>query len=129
MSHFAYVQDGVVQEVIVAEQDFINGLPERPGRWIQTSYNTRQNKHILGGTPLRGNYAGVGYIYDEQHDVFYPPCPFRGWRLDHDIWDWVPGRPYPEDGKNYAWNQHEQDWVEIEFDPVTNEPIIPWDQT
>lgn len=126
MSHFAYVQDGIVREVIVAEQDFVDGLPPRPGRWIQTSYNTLHNQHRLGGIPLRGNYAGIGYIYDAEHDVFYPPCPFFGWVLDKDTWSWIPGKPMPKDGKHYAWKETIQDWVEIEFDPVTNLPIIPW---
>lgn len=73
MSHYAKVNsDNIVEQVIVAEQDFIDTLE---GRWIQTSYNTRGGIHRLGGTPLRKNYAGPGYTYDSERDAFIPPRP------------------------------------------------------
>jgi hypothetical protein len=73
MSHFAKVENGVVTQVIVAEEDFIStGALGDPTNWKQTSYNTHANQHPQD-RPLRGNYAGVGYTYDAQHDVFYPP--------------------------------------------------------
>jgi hypothetical protein len=59
---------GVVVNVIVAEQDFID---TQSGTWVQTSYNTRAGVHILQGTPLRKNYAGIGYVYDADRDAFY----------------------------------------------------------
>ena len=59
MAHFAKVLDGKVIQVIVAEQEFIDTfVDETPGKWIQTSYNTKGGQHLLGGTPLRKNYAG-----------------------------------------------------------------------
>jgi hypothetical protein len=58
MAHYALIENGVVTNVIVAEQDFID---TQSGTWVQTSYNTRAGVHILQGTPLRKNYAGVGY--------------------------------------------------------------------
>jgi hypothetical protein len=65
MSHFAKVCDGKVLRVIVAEKEFFDTyVDDAPGEWIQTSYNTQGGKHLLGGTPLRGNYAGIGYTYD-----------------------------------------------------------------
>lgn len=75
MAHFAEInKEGVVIRVIVAEQDFIDsGLVGNPDNWIQTSYNTVEGKHKLGGTPLRKNYAGVGYQYDRERDAFIPP--------------------------------------------------------
>jgi hypothetical protein len=74
MSHFAKVENGIVTQVIVAEQDVINsGLFGNPASWIQTSYNTRDGVHILGGTPLRKNFAGIGYTYDPVADEFNPP--------------------------------------------------------
>ena len=80
MSHFAKVVDGKVTQVIVAEPDFFTTFVDTsPGSWIQTSYNTIGNKHTLGGTPLRGNYAGIGFIYDQANDVFYAPQPFPSW--------------------------------------------------
>jgi hypothetical protein len=66
MSHFANVVDGVVVSVIVAEQDFVDLLP---GQWVQTSFNTLGGVHLLGGTPLRMNYAEVGGTYDAERDA------------------------------------------------------------
>ena len=81
MGHYAKVESGIVTTVIVAEQDFINTL-ETPSDWVQTSYNTRGGKHYApdsqdedSGTPLRKNYAGVGYTYDAVRDAFYSPQP------------------------------------------------------
>jgi hypothetical protein len=85
MSHYAKIENGIVQQVIVAEQDFIN---TQTGTWIQTSYNTRGNIHTNGGTPLRGNYAGIGHIYDSAHDVFYKPQPGPTWTLNTTTWLW-----------------------------------------
>ena len=47
--------------------------------WIQTSYNTSGNQHKLGGTPFRGNYAGIGYIWDSENQIFWPPKPYTSW--------------------------------------------------
>jgi hypothetical protein len=72
--HFALVNNqNIVEQVIVAEQDFIDSLPEDQ-KWIQTSYNTRNGVHLNGGTPLRKNFAGIGYIYDPEKDEFNPPA-------------------------------------------------------
>ena len=61
MSHFAKIVDGKVVSVIVAEKEFFDTFVDNsPGQWVQTSYNTHGNKHTQGGTPLRGNFAGVG---------------------------------------------------------------------
>jgi len=74
MSHFAKVENNIVTQVIVAEQDVINtGLFGNPASWIQTSYNTHNGVHLLGGTPLRKNFAGIGYTYDPVADEFNPP--------------------------------------------------------
>lgn len=76
MGHYAKVVDGIVSKVIVAEEEFFeNFVDDSPGEWIQTSYNTRGGEHILGGTPLRKNYAGVGYSYDQSRDAFIHPKP------------------------------------------------------
>jgi hypothetical protein len=74
MAHFAKIQNNIVTQVIVAEQDVIDsGLFGDPASWIQTSYNTHNGVHILGGTPLRKNFAGIGYTYDFIADEFNPP--------------------------------------------------------
>lgn len=115
MSHFAHIDsNGVVDTVIVAEQDFIDTLPDKEN-WIQTSYNTIQGKHLLGGTPLRKNYAGIGYIYDPVLDAFIPPKIYDSWVLDPDIGSWVAPIPRPEDGKDYWWDEQNKQWLVIEI--------------
>ena len=114
MSHYAKVLDGKVIQVIVAEAEFFDTFVDSsPGEWIQTSYNTLANKHLLGGTSLRGNYAGIGFIYDRQNDVFYPPKPFPSWVLNESTWLWDAPVPYPTDGKMYQWNEETKSWVEV----------------
>ena len=113
MSHFAKVCDGKVVNVIVAEQEFFDTFVDTsPGTWIQTSYNTYGNKHTQGGTPLRGNYAGVGYIYDAVNDVFYAQQPYPSWILNADYL-WEAPIAYPLDDKVYAWNESIVNWVVI----------------
>jgi hypothetical protein len=113
MSHFAKVENGLVTQVIVAEEDFIStGALGDPANWKQTSYNTHANQHPEN-KPLRGNYAGVGYTYDAQHDVFYPPKPYPSWSLDQATWTWKAPTPYPTDNKPYSWNETTKTWVEI----------------
>lgn len=113
MSHFAKVLDGKVIQVIVAEKEFFNTFVDTSaGEWIQTSYNTYGNEHILGGTPLRGNYAGIGFTYDRENDVFYAPQPFTSWVLNQDTWLWEAPVPMPTNGM-YKWDELALNWVEI----------------
>lgn len=115
MSHFAKVLDGKVTRVIVAEPEFFDTFVDTsPGTWLQTSYNTRGNQHTNGGTPLRGNYAGIGYTYDQANDVFYAPQPFASWTLNQTTWLWEAPTPCPTDNKRYRWNEATTSWVEIE---------------
>lgn len=104
MAHFAKVVDGIVQQVIVAEEDFFKSFVDSsPGEWIQTSYNTKGGKHLLGGIPFRKNYAAIGGAYDYTRDAFIPPKPFESWILDENTCLWNPPIPYPSDGKIYKW--------------------------
>ena len=113
MSHFALVNaQGVVEQVIVAEQDFIDSLLDASS-WVQTSYNTRGGVHTLGGTPLRKNYAGIGYIYDADRDAFIAPKPYTSWLLDDFTCQWNAPTPMPTDGKMYSWDEATTSWVEI----------------
>jgi hypothetical protein len=115
MSHFAKVLDGKVTQVIVAEPEFFNTFVDTsPGAWIQTSYNTHGNQHTNGGTPLRGNYAGIGYTYDRTNDVFYAPRPFASWILNETTWLWEAPVAMPDDDKKYEWNEATTSWKEIE---------------
>jgi len=120
MSHFAKVVDGKVTQVIVAEPEFFDTFVDSsPGQWLQTSYNTRGNVHYGqdgkpdGGVALRGNYAGVGYSYDQTHDVFYAPQPFPSWTLSNTTWLWEAPTPMPTDGKPYVWDEPTRAWKEI----------------
>ena len=111
MSHFAKVENGIVVHVIVAEQDVIDSGIFGTG-WIQTSYNTHAGQHPEG-RPLRKNYAGVGYTYDEQRDAFIPPKRYPSWTLDEETCCWVAPTPRPNDGKFYRWNEEQLNWVEV----------------
>jgi hypothetical protein len=113
MSHFAKVLDGKVVQVIVAEPEFFQTFVDSsPGEWIQTSYNTLGNRHPEN-RPLRGNYAGIGYIYDRTHDVFYAPQPFPSWVLDQTTWSWNAPTPMPTDGNAYVWDENTKTWVRV----------------
>ena len=119
MSHFAQIdENNVVTQVIVAEQDFIDtGLVGDPSKWIQTSYNTQAGEHKLGGTPLRKNYAGIGFSYDAVRDAFIPPKPFPSWTLVEDTCQWEAPVAMPTDGKMYQWDEATTNWVEIANGP------------
>jgi hypothetical protein len=111
MSHFAKVLDGKVTQVIVAEPEFFETFVDStPGEWIQTSYNTRGNQHTQGGTPLRGNYAGIGYTYDRTNDVFYESKPYASWILNNTTWTWEPPVAMPTDDKQYVWDESTTSW-------------------
>jgi hypothetical protein len=115
MSHFAKVLDSKVIQVIVAELEFFeNFVDTSPGTWIKTSYNTYGNAHKLGGTPLRGNYAGVGFTYDAINDVFYAPQPYPSWILNESTWLWESPVAYPTDDKFYFWDEATTSWKEVE---------------
>ena len=125
MAHFAKVLDGKVTQVIVAEQEFIDNLVEvEAGRWIQTSYNTQGGIHYEPNsnyeTPsedqtkaLRKNYAGIGYIYDEDRDAFYAPQPYPSWTLNETTCFWEAPVTKPTDGARYEWNEETQTWDSV----------------
>jgi hypothetical protein len=114
MSHFAKVTDGKVTQVIVAEKEFFDTyVDSTPGEWIQTSYNTIGGTHTLGGTPLRGNYAGIGYTYDRTNDVFYAPKPYASWTISAPTWTWEAPVAMPTDGKLYKWDEATTSWIEV----------------
>ena len=114
MAHFAKVQNGLVTQVIVAEPEFFQTFVDTsPGEWVQTSYNTHGGVHANGGTPLRKNYAGIGFTYDRTCDAFIPPQPFPSWVLDEETCLWNAPVAYPNDGESYQWNEETQSWIVI----------------
>ena len=108
MAHFAKVENGIVTQVIVAEQEYINTLE---GQWVQTSYNTHGGVHTLGGTPLRKNYAAKRMVYDSIRDAFYNPQPYQSWTLNEDTCQWEAPVAHPTDGKLYTWIESLQQWA------------------
>jgi hypothetical protein len=115
MAHYAQVINGIVQQVLVIEQEVINtGLFGDPKLWIQTSYNTYGGVHKLGGTALRKNFAGLGYTYDAELDAFYPPRPYASWQLNPTTCLWNAPVAYPQDGKYYTWDEATVNWKELE---------------
>ncbi len=114
MAHFAKVLDGKVVQVIVAEPEFFTTFVDSsPGEWIQTSYNTQGGVHKNGGTPLRKNYAGIGFAYDAARDAFIPPKPYNSWVLDEQTCLWNAPVSYPADNKRYTWDEATTSWVEV----------------
>jgi hypothetical protein len=130
MAHFAKIGTGnkvtqvlvVSNDIALTEQagvDFLNNLYNTRDVWKQTSYNTVGGVHLLGGTPLRKNYAGVGFQYDSSRDAFIPPKPYASWTLNESTCQWDSPTPKPDDsyvkkdGKTYIWNEAEQRWDEV----------------
>jgi len=102
--------NGVEQEEI-GIQFLKNLFNEQDAVWKQTSYNTMNNIHNLGGTPFRKNYAGIGYTYDSQRDAFIPEKPYNSWVLNENTCNWDAPVAYPTDGNMYDWNEENQNWV------------------
>jgi len=120
MSHFAKLdENNVVTFVTVGRQEddgLEAELSERTGdTYKQTSYNTHGGVHLLGGTPFRKNYAGIGYTYDEDRDAFIPPQPYESWELDEDTCLWGAPVPLPDDADtvDYVWDESSTNWVEV----------------
>ena len=109
MGYFAHIdENSVVTTVIVATQEFIDTNAEGdPANWIETS---------IDGS-FRKQYAGIGYTYDAQADVFITPQPYPSWVLDAN-YDWVAPVPYPQDGKCYDWDETIINWVEVPCMPT-----------
>jgi hypothetical protein len=105
-----YDSNGVEQEEIGIQ--FLKNLFNEPDAiWKQTSYNTMNGIHNLGGTPFRKNYAGIGYTYDSQRDAFIPEKPYNSWVLNENTCNWDAPVAYPTDGNMYNWNEENQNWV------------------
>ena len=110
MAHYAKIdENNIVTEIIVADQEYVDTLE---GTWIQTSYNTHNGEHVLGGTPIRKNFAGVGSTYDAEKDAFIPQKGYASWILNEETCQWEAPTPYPSDGNNYKWNEETTAWVE-----------------
>lgn len=117
MAHWANLdENNIVTQVIVVADDkdeaWVSNL--LGGIWKKTSYNTKHNKHALGGEPYRKNYASIGYTYNLELDAFIPPKPYLSWILNTEIGDWVAPIPYPTDEYEYFWNEEQITWQKLE---------------
>lgn len=124
MAHYAFLdENNIVTEVIPGrDENDLDNLPNVFSSWEEwyadyrnqtckrTSYNTKNNQHQLDGTPFRGNFAGIGYTYDEINDVFYAPQPYPSWVLNETTWTWEAPIPYPSDNNFYLWNEETTSW-------------------
>ena len=137
MAHYCFInEENIVVEVITGrDEEDLNNLPEGYESWEEyyetkrdnltckrTSYNTFGNQHLYDGTPFRGNYAGVGMIYDPENDVFYSEAPYPSWTISAETnWIWEAPVSYPSDAnelmdtsepyKAYSWSEDDQEWI------------------
>jgi hypothetical protein len=117
MAHFANVdENGIVRQVIVVSNSVLldenNQESEEKGiefckqifgsssNWIQTSYNNN----------FRGTFAGIGFSYNPEKDIFVPPKPYESWVLLENGFTWVSPIPYPNDGNFYLWDENNLTW-------------------
>lgn len=124
MAHYAELDaNNVVTQVFVGrdEDDLAEGVTDweiyyaRPGFTVKrTSYNTVAGQHVLGGTPFRGTYAGIGFTYDEDLDAFIPPKPYPSWELDEATYSWVAPIPMPEEDGPWVWDEETTSWTLIQ---------------
>ena len=127
MAHYAFLNDNnIVTEVITGiDEDAKDDLPSEFDSWEEfyadfrgqtckrTSYNTLANEHNDSGTAFRGNYAGIGYTYDASNDVFIASKPYASWTMNESTWTWEAPEAYPDDGKDYIWNENKEEWEEV----------------
>ena len=113
-TYFAKVKDGTVENVIVADQSFVDSLPSETGvEYVQTDKKSYHGIHDDGGTPFRHTFAEIGGTYDKEKDIFLDPKPGKDWTLDENNF-WIPPIPYPdipEDMAYYEWKDG-IGWVE-----------------
>ena len=115
--------DGVEDETV--GQQYLETHNNWPAQmWIQTSYNTHSNQHSNGGAPLRGNYAGIGYEWDEDNQIFWPKKPYASWVKNTTTAQWqspigdAPALTAEQTSQNeagthkwgYDWNEEGQSW-------------------
>lgn len=125
MAHYAFLdENNIVVNVIPGKNEGESDIDweEYYGNVLglvckRTSYNTFENSHRENGVPFRGNYAGIGYIYLPDKDVFIPPQPYPSWILDETTWSWkapveIPSDAFdPINGHIYKWDEGTLSWV------------------
>ena len=129
MTYFAKLDSENIVIFVTSGRAEDDGLEEelnaRTGDvYRQTSYNTHGGIHYTDGEPsedqtkaFRGRYAGIGFYYDEDLDIFYPPQPYASWTLNAQTASWEPPVEYPEDENQYVWNEETTSWDLVEPAP------------
>ena len=124
MAYYALLDENNIVTQVISGIDETEDAPEGYTDWEdfygqlhsstckRTSYNTLANTHRDEGTPFRGNYAGIGYLYDTENDVFYMQRPYDSWTLNNATWEWEPPVPYPDTGK-WRWDEQVREWIEV----------------
>lgn len=132
MAHYAFLDsNNVVIQVIVGrdEDEVVDGISDWEAfygelhgmKCVRTSWNSKAGKRmdmnaappvVINDSHFRFNYAGIGYIYDEQRDAFIPPKPYASWTLNESTCEWNSPVPYPDDEKPYVWDESKKNWVQ-----------------
>tara|TARA_R110000744_G_scaffold390_1_gene1583 strand:- start:196 stop:678 length:483 start_codon:yes stop_codon:yes gene_type:complete len=126
MAHWAKInaKGKVIQVIVTDNQDSNKDEGYKlltdvfGGNWLQTSYNTIANTHLLGGLAFRGNFAGLGFSYDKKLDLFLPPKPFNSWLVDKEKASWKAPKPQPDFA--HYWNEEKLNWE------LSNPPYPSW---
>ena len=119
MAHFAELdENNLVINVVPAGDEFEFTGEELNQQvtgnvWKRTSYNTINGIHLLGGTPFRGNYAAIGYKYNQELDAFIPPKPFNSWVLNETTYTYIPPIPMPDASNQWMWDEENLQWIEL----------------
>ena len=120
MAHYAFLDENYRVTEVIPGKDESNFDWERHYGDVRgqlcrrTSYNTSKGQHLLGGTPFRKNYAGIGDSYDPIRDAFIPPQPYPSWTLNEDTCNWEAPVPMPVvEGKYFIWNEATTSWDEF----------------
>lgn len=107
MAHWAEVdENNIVIRVCVTSNDELDEgyqwlVDNFGGRWIQTSYNHN----------FRHQFAGVGFLYDEELDIFIEPSPFPSWVFNVETYKWETPIPEPKADRGYSWDEDTRSWV------------------
>jgi hypothetical protein len=112
MAHYAFLdENNLVTEVIVGvdETELIEGLDTET--WYG-NFKGRTCKRTSYNSKIRGTYAGIGFTYNSDEDIFVTPQTYPSWIRSGSVWN--PPIPYPIDGKRYSWDENTVNWIELE---------------
>ena len=121
MAHYAFLNSANIVTAVITgkdETDLSKNWEEYYGDLHncvakRTSYNTSANTHKNGGTAFRGNYAGIGYTYFSNLDLFMPPKPYNSWSMSTADATWQAPSAMPTDGNSYSWDEDNETWINL----------------